>query len=338
MPSFTVTPNEEPSIPRDGLHFWFDPLYQSNRTNDQISFDKSGNYSNFTFSNQVSFDSSRQAIKFDGGDFIDLPISVHSLSSATVIYWSEFFNNDLSWGSRGNFGNTSPGNNTRFNIRHTIDAGGGAPNRLIYDWATASSVLWDSNLVPPHHGTFMVALSLNSTGATISLFEGISGTKRTYRHSQSHSSMNFTQSSLGRHDSGGGYVYSQQYYYKFYFWTRNLSDTEVNRVFNITKPQIPIVSDSATTSYLIRVRIWNGFSEDSKATVCTTDEKNPPWIATNYYSNVPVQEIGTGSYLWTNQQRTSFPGSTFASLSYLSPKPYVKINTSTGEVQEWGPC
>ena len=338
MPDFTVTPNEEPSIPRDGLHFWFDPLYQSNRTNDQISLDRSGNYSgNFTFSNLVSFDSSRQAIKFDGNDFIDLPISVSSLSSATVIYWSEFFNNDQFWNSNGNFGNTSPGNNTRFNIRHTQDLGGGIPpNRIIYDWATSSSVQWDSKIVPPHHGTFMVALSLNSTGATISLFEGISGTKRTYRNAQGHSAINFTQSSLGRHDGGGGYVYSQQYYYKFYFWTRNLSDTEVNTVFNITKPQIPIVPSSATTSYLIRVRIPST-GPDSKATVCDTG-KTPPWIGSNYYSNVPVQEIGTGSYLWTNQERTTFPGATFASLNYLSPQPYVKINRSTGEVQEWGPC
>lgn len=336
MPLITVEPSESPSIPRNGLNFWFDASYQSNRDNSQTSSDRSGNYSNFTFSNSVQIDASPGYIKFDGADFINLPINASGVSEATFIYWGEHFSNEISQDLRGIFTNRSPGNNNRFNLLMTSDAGGGIlPNRIYYDWAT-SSVQWNSGIVAPHHGPFMFAISINSTGATLSMIDRDSGIKRTFRRSQGHSAISFTQSVLGISvDIGGFDRFSQQYFSKFFFWTRALSDTEVTRVYNIIKSQENGLDFSSPrrNAYLIRGRY--GTTTDTKVQACLSGDKNNTNV--NYYSNVPYEFIGTGSFLYTNQGLTATNfGGTFFGFDYVAR--YAKINKSTGEIQEFGPC
>lgn len=335
MALITISAITSSTIPRDRLNFWFDASYQSNRDNSQTSSDRSGNYSNFTFSNDVQIDASPGYIKFDSADFISLPINASGVSEATFIYWGEHFSNDVTQDLRGIFTNRSPGNNNRFNLLMTSDAGGGIlPNRIYYHWAT-SSAQWNSGIVAPHHGPFMFAISVNSTGATLSLIDRDSGIKRTFRRSQGHSAISFTQSVLGISvTSGGSDLFSQQYFSKFFFWTRALSDTEVTRVYNIIKSQENGLDFSSPrrNAYLIRGRY--GTTTDTKTQACTND-KNSTFV--NYYSNVPYEFIGTGSFLYSNQVLTATDfGGTFFGFDYVAT--YAKINRSTGEIQEFGPC
>jgi len=71
MSSITITSSVSPSIPRNGLHFYFDASWQRNRplnfsSTDQVSSDRSGNYSNYAFSGGIDVDSLGRWIKFDG--------------------------------------------------------------------------------------------------------------------------------------------------------------------------------------------------------------------------------------------------------------------------------
>jgi hypothetical protein len=330
MPDFTVTPNEEPSIPRDGLHFWFDALYQSNRTNDQISLDRSGNYpGNFTFSNQVTVDSIWQSIKFDGSDFINLPINVSNVSQATFIFWGER-RITTGLGSSGFFSNRTATSTNRFSINFTSTSGTVADGRIYYDW-NVTNTPWNSGLSLPNYGTFMLAISLNSTGATISVVEGLTGTKRTFRRVESHSSITITQSAIGV-SFLSSLQYSQDYFNSFLFYTRALSDAEITRVYNSTKKNIP--SFSSQTAYISA--LFRGNSTDSKAAACDTNAKNV--TAYNLFSSVPWENIGTGSIFWVNQLGLLPLGFTFASNQNVTPNIYIKCNRDTGEVQEWGPC
>jgi hypothetical protein len=332
MPSITITPPESPSIPRDGLNFYFDASWQRNRplnfsSTDQVSSDRSGNYSNYNFSGGIDVDSLGRWIKFDGfADSIQTPINTSGISLTTWCVWLRY-DSVISLTTDGILGNRSPGNNNIFGLRYSDI------NALIYDWATSSSAyinMPNSLITPPYFSPFMLAVSVNSTGATLSFFERRRDYKKTYRWSQSHSAISLTFSFLGlsQYNTTGGFYYSSAVMYKALFWTRNLSDSEINSVYESTKMDVDPSPPRAIYGII-------GQSANTKADACAGG-KNSSLVS--YYAEKDVNDITTGDILYSNASLTTVPSQAHLVTGYRSTNQYININTTTGEIISTGNC
>jgi len=330
MSSFTIIASEA-GIPRNGLNFYFDAQYQNNRPDNQVSSDRSGTYNNFTFSNAVQIFGDNNAIRFDGGDFINLPINVSNVSQCTWIYWTEGIWNEIVYPSlidRGELSNNATG--SRFIQRYNT------AGEIYYNWGTTSvNKALNSKLTPPVRGPYMVSFSISSTGATLSMIDKKYEKKYTFRDTSSHNTLSFTQCVYGRAWSGPGavdYRPSENYHWKLLFWTRDLSDTEVNRVFEATKRDVPGINP--VTYVVIGTR---NTGEDTKAQVCNSKGAGNSVVV--YYTNIPLYSVGTGSYVYSDSGLSTPPSQQFlGQISSISPSTYIKINTTTGQITEFGPC
>lgn len=333
MSSITITSSVSPSIPRNDLHFYFDASWQRNRplnfsSTDQVSSDRSGNYSNYAFSGGIDVDSLGRWIKFDGfADSIQTPISVSGISLTTWCVWLRY-NSAISLSTQGIIGNRSPGNNNIFGLRYSgIDA-------LIYDWATSSSAytnLPNSLITPPIFSPFMLAVSVNSTGATLSFFERRRDYKKTYRWSQSHSAISLTFSFLGlsQYNTTGGFYYSSAVMYKALFWTRNLSDSEINSVYESTKMDVDPSPPRAV--YVVVGRD----SSNSKEWACAGGKSAS--VAT-IYAEKDYNDITTGDIVYSDSSLTLPPLNAHFVSAYRSTNAYLNLNTTTGAVISTSNC
>ncbi|NBP55423.1 hypothetical protein EBU71_02580 [bacterium] len=194
MPNFSVTPSEAPNIPRDGLLFWFDPIYQSNRESPQTSYDRSGNYGHITFSNSPTIlpaTDSLSGLDFDGtNDNILTPINSPPLSQVTWVLWLRREASQVAYA--GIFYNRVPGRSDNVAGLHFANTGTTA-NRLRFTYNN-SNFDTESSLIPPLNSWVMISCALDSTGATYSMFGSGSSTINSRMAITSHTSLTFTHS------------------------------------------------------------------------------------------------------------------------------------------------
>lgn len=333
MALITISAITSSTIPRDRLNFYFDAAWQRNRvlnfsSTDQVSSDRSGNYSNYSFSGGIDVDSLGRWIKFDGfADSIQTPINVSNISQATWCVWLRY-DSAISLSTQGIVGNRSPGNDNIFGLRWSpIEA-------LVYDWASSSTAylnLPNSLITPPFFSPFMLAVSVNSTGATLSFFERRRDYKKTYRWSQSHSAISLTFSFLGlsQFNTTGGFYYSSAVMYKSLFWTRNLSDSEINLVYESTKMDVDPSPPRA--SYAISGRD----SSNSKEWACAGGKSAS---ATTIWAEKDYNDITTGDIVYSNSSLTLPPNNAHFVSSSRSTNQYLNLNTTTGVIISTSNC
>jgi len=334
MALITISAITSSTIPRDGLNFYFDAAWQRNRvlnfsSTDQESSDRSGNYSNYTFSGGIEVDSLGRWIKFDGSaDSIRTPISVSGISLTTWCVWLRYDDSSISLSTQGIVGNRSPGNNNIFGLRWSpITA-------LVYDWASSSTAylnLPNSLITPPFFSPFMLAVSVNSTGATLSFFERRRDYKKTYRWSQSHSAISLTFSFLGlsQYSATGDFYYSSAVMYKALFWTRNLSDSEINLVYESTKMDVDPSPPRAVYPIVGRD------SSNSKEWACAGGKSAS---ATTIWAEKDYNDITTGDIVYSDSSLTLPPLKPHFVSSSRSTNQYLNLNTATGVIISTSNC
>lgn len=230
--SFTLRASLSPSIPRDGLNFWFDAQNHPNLGNSDIATDRTANYSNFSINNSGS----KVNYNTDGGGSFDFsgstnvyvktPINIitptNSLTLAlwfrrttTPVAYAGLFYNRTTGGIAGiHFGNT-PGNSVK--LRYTWNNA----NFDVETGLTTSLNIW----------TFC-SLSIRSNGATFTMISG-TGSKSTFSHTGvTNTALSFTSSFLGWDGFGSRYFIGG--ISQAFFYTRDLSDSEVQRIYDTT--------------------------------------------------------------------------------------------------------
>jgi hypothetical protein len=232
MPNFSVTPSEAPNIPRDGLLFWFDPIYQSNRESPQTSYDRSGNYGHITFSNSPTIlpaTDSLSGLDFDGtNDNILTPIKSPSLSRVTWVVWLRREASQVSYA--GIFYNRVPGRAD--NVAGLHFANSGTPNGLRFTYNN-SNFDTESFLVPPLNSWVMISCALDSTGATYSMFGSGSSTINSRMSIISHASLTFTHSWIAYDGFSSRYFAGSIGLCLFY--NRVLSPVDLDNIYRKTR-------------------------------------------------------------------------------------------------------
>jgi hypothetical protein len=334
--SFIIRSQAAPTLPREGLNFWFDAENHPSLGNSDISVDRTGNYANFSLVNsatKVSYNTNGGgSFDFSGNTnvYIKTPINITSTTntvtwvlwfrrSGTPVEYTGLFYNRTTGGIAGiNFGGT--GNTTK--LRYTWNNGG-------YDAETSLTT-------PTNIWTFC-ALSVRSNGATFTMISA-TGSKSTYStFSVTHQALAFTSSFLGW-DGFSNRLLAGRISQAF-FYTRDLSDTEVQDIYNTTvsrhqplgfQPEVTTTttttSTSTTSTTTILVYEFVGREGVDKLALCDGEGSN-----LSLFSLIQWASLRVGDTLFTDSGlQDLWKDSQFFRES--SKNEYLEIDQGTGEI------
>ena len=230
--SFVVGASLSPSIPRDGLNFWFDAQNHPNLGNSDIATDRTNQYQPFSLLNNGS----KVTYNTDGGgsfDFTGLtnvyvktPVNVLNTNTVTWVIWFRRSGTPVEY--TGLFYNRTTGA-----VAGVHFGGGGSVNapKLRYTW---NNVFYntETDLITPLDIWTFCAVAVRSTGATMTMISG-TGSKSTFSHTGvTNTALAFTSSFLGW-DGYQNRLHNGRISQAF-FYTRDLSDSEVQSIYDTT--------------------------------------------------------------------------------------------------------
>lgn len=229
--SFVVGASLSPSIPRDGLNFWFDAQNHPNLGNSDIATDRTANYSNFSINNSGS----KVNYNTDGGGSFDFsgstnvyvktPINIITpTNSLTLALWFRRTTTPVAYA--GLFYNRTTGGVAGIHF-------GGSSNttKLRYTWNNANFDVETGLTTSLNIWTFC-SLSIRSNGATFTMISG-TGSKSIYStFSITNLALSFTSSFLGWDGFSTRYLIGG--ISQAFFYTRDLSDSEVQSIYDTT--------------------------------------------------------------------------------------------------------
>lgn len=230
--SIVVGASLSPSIPRDGLNFWFDAQNHPNLGNDNISTDRSNNYANFSLLNgstKVPFISDfGGSFNFSGttNNYIRTPIDrTTPTNTVTWILWFERTSTPVEYA--GLFYNRTTGGVAGIHL-----GGSGNTTKLRYTWNNAHFDV-ETGLETPQNIWTFCSVAVRSNGATFTMIS-VTGSKSTYSHTGvSNTAISLTSSFLGWDGFSSRYLNGK--ISQAFFYTRDLSDTEVQTIYNLTR-------------------------------------------------------------------------------------------------------
>jgi hypothetical protein len=231
MPSITLQATTSSSIPRNGLNFWFNAQNHSNLGNDNISTDRSNNYADFSLLNgstKVPFTSEfGGSFNFSGNtnNYIKTPINIiPTTNTVTWIIWFKRFSQQVDYA--GLFYNRTTGA-----IAGIHFGGSGNNSKLRYTWNNAHFDVETNLNVSENIWTFC-SVAVRSNGATFTMIS-VTGSKSTYSHtSVTNTALSLTSSFLGWDGFSNRYLNGK--ISQAFFYTRDLSDSEVQTIYNLT--------------------------------------------------------------------------------------------------------
>jgi hypothetical protein len=231
MALITISAITSSTIPRDGLNFWFDAQNHPNLPNNNTATDRSGNYRDFTLLNnstKVSYsDDFSGSFNFNGttDNYIKTPIDRTITSNTiTMILW--FRRNTIPVAYAGLFYNRTTGATAGLHF-----GGSGNTTKLRYTWNNNHYDVETSLVTAIDVWTFC-ALSVRSNGATFTMISA-TGSKSTFSHtSVTNNALSFTSSFLGWDGFSTRYLNGR--ISQAFFYTRDLSDSEVQAIYNHT--------------------------------------------------------------------------------------------------------
>lgn len=231
MSSITLQATTSSSIPRNGLNFWFNAQNHPNLGNDNISTDRSNNYADFSLLNgstKVPFTSEfGGSFNFSGStnNYIKTPINIiPTNNTVTWVIWFKRLSEPVEYA--GLFYNRTTGAIAGLHF--------GGPNnttKLRYTWNNVHFNV-ETNLVTSLNVWTFCALSVRSNGATFTMISA-TGSKSTFSHTGvTNNALSFTSSFLGW-DGFSNRLLNGRISQAF-FYTRDLSDSEVQTIYNLT--------------------------------------------------------------------------------------------------------
>ena len=335
--SFVVGASLSPSIPRDGLNFWFDAQNHPNLGNSDIATDRTANYSNFSINNSGS----KVNYNTDGGgsfDFTGLtnvyvktPVNVLNTNTVTWVIWFRRSGTPVEY--TGLFYNRTTGA-----VAGVHFGGGGSVNapKLRYTW---NNVFYDTetDLITPLDIWTFCAVAVRSTGATMTMISG-TGSKSTFSHTGvTNTALAFTSSFLGW-DGYQNRLHNGRISQAF-FYTRDLSDSEVQSIYDTTisrhyplglqtsitttttTPPTTTTTTTSTTTILSYKFTGTPGGED----VCGSYDE------VNAYSDTPWASLKVMDVIFEDKDLT-IPWQLSAFFLYNAQNQFIEIDISNGKV------
>lgn len=231
MALITISAITSSTIPRDGLNFWFDAQNHPNLPNNNTATDRSGNYGDFTLVNnstKVSYsDDFSGSFNFSGAtdNYIKTPINRTSTSNTvTWIVW--FRRNAEQVEYAGLFYNRTTGAVAGLHFGNS-----GNTSKLRYTWNNSHFDV-ETNLLTSINVWTFCSVAVRSNGATFTMISA-TGSKSVYSHtSVTNAALSLTSSFLGW--DGFSTRYFNGRISQAFFYTRDLSDSEVQAIYNHT--------------------------------------------------------------------------------------------------------
>jgi len=230
--SFVVGASLSPSIPRDGLNFWFDAQNHPNLENANIATDRTNQYQPFSLLNNDG----KVTYNTDGGGSFDFtgvtnvyvktPVNVLNTNTVTWVIWFRRSGTPVEY--TGLFYNRTTGA-----VAGVHFGGGNSVNaiKLRYTWNN-DLFNTETDLSTPLDIWTFCAVAVRATGATVTMISG-TGSKSTFSHTGvTNTALAFTSSFLGW-DGFSNRLHNGRISQAF-FYTRDLSDSEVQRIYDTT--------------------------------------------------------------------------------------------------------
>lgn len=283
MALITISAITSSTIPRDGLNFWFDAQNHPNLPNNNTATDRSGNYRDFTLLNnstKVSYsDDFSGSFNFNGttDNYIKTPINRTITSNTiTMILW--FRRNTIPVEYAGLFYNRTTGATAGLHF-----GGSGNTTKLRYTWNNAHFDV-ETNLVTAIDVWTFCALSVRSNGATFTMISA-TGSKSTFSHtSVTNNALSFTSSFLGWDGFSTRYLNGR--ISQAFFYTRDLSDSEVLAIYNHTLYRNYPLGYSLPPEFI-------GREGDDRSQLCQGEGKD-----LTLYSSIPWTSLEVGDVLY----------------------------------------
>lgn len=254
--SFIIRSQAAPTLPREGLNFWFDAQNHPSLVNDNISVDRSSNYPNFSLLNsgtKVTYTTNGGGSFIFAGitnSFVRTPINVTSTNTVTWVIWFRRTGTPVNY--TGLFFNRLSGSSNNVAGVHFGD--GANATKLRYTWNSNHFSVETSLTTPQNIWTFC-SVAVSSAGATFTMIPGTSS-KQTYRHSGiTNDPLTFTTSFIGWDGTQSRFLDGRVS--QAFFYTRTLSDVEVQTIYDLTlsrhyplgvQPEVTTTTTSTSTS------------------------------------------------------------------------------------------
>ena len=337
--SFIIRSSLSPSIPRDGLNFWLDAQNHPNLGNSDIATDRTANYVNFSINNSGN----KVTYNTDGGGSFDFQGSVipaiyiktpiNITTSINTITW-------VLWFKR----NTTPADLTGLFFNRTTGATAGVhfgssgnTTKLRYTWNNQHSTV-ETNLNTPFGIWTFCAVSVRSNGATFTMITA-TGSKSTFSHTNvTNPVLTFTSSFLGWDGTSGGRFLNGAISQAF-FYTRDLSDIEIQDIYDSTiSRHYPLGLQTTTTTTTTTttstttsppVFKFDGRASDDLSELCDVPEGGSPislWSSKSWASLDANDNLFEDDTLQTLFQQ-------FQYFFNDAESEYVQIDKGNGKIQ-----
>lgn len=332
--SFIIRSQPAPTLPREGLNFWFDAQNHPSLQNDDISVDRASNYPIFSLLNSGT----KVSYITDGGgsfiftgitnSFVRTPINVTTTTdTVTWVIWFKRLSEPVAYA--GLFYNRTTGATAGL---HFGDAGN--TTKLRYTWNNVHFNV-ETNLVTSLNVWTFCALSVRSNGATFTMITSPSS-KQTYSHQGiTNNPLSFTSSFIGW-DGTQSRLFDGRVSQAF-FYTRTLSDVEVQTIYDLTLSRhyplyVPTTtttttSTSTSTTTTAPVQVFDGKEGTGPGDVC---QGNGEGLV--LYSLIKWQSLKAGDYLYLEPQLVNIWQGGYNYFYESFERQYLEIDPNSGEI------